>query len=546
VSSTRFAGGFAAGAAIASGLLVARVFAHDVGSLPPNPTVVALVEGVSVDSLRAVVETLAGFGTRHTNSDTLSTTSGIGAARRYVFDRLEAVGGGALDVAYVSFDTTLCARLGLHRNVIASLPGVSGPARTFLVSAHLDSRTIDPCHRFAAAPGANDDASGVALVIETARLLCSVTPDADVLFAAVTGEEQGLVGSRVLAGMLAAAKTRIDGMITNDIVGNVTGCANPACPVGEPVIVDSTSVRHFSRGPGTSVHRQLTRAMALAAMRYVPELGVTLVPMEDRPMRAGDHVPFADLGYPAARFTEANENGDGTGTNGHQHNADDLVELVDVNYLARVTALNVAGFANLALAPESPAVPALTPLGEEALLVSWPSVETVPDVAGYRVALRRAVADTLFYFRIDDAGLDAGAVQAHVLEGVDETLAFYVSVSAYDTDGNESVFSTEAFLAPVVAVQGAAGAPGVPHLELIGAPDAPRVRVRFALPAGGHVTLDVLDVSGRLVRRLVDSRRAEGTHDEEWERPFAVPGVYFLRLRVDGREVASRKLAIVH
>jgi hypothetical protein len=545
VSSARVGGGWAACIAlVASGLLVARVVAHDVESLPSNPAIVALVDSVSRDSLRASVETLAGFGTRHSNSDTLSTTSGIGAARRHVFSRLSAVGDGLLDVAYVDFDTALCARWGRHRNVVATRPGTGALARSFVVGAHLDSRTIDACDRFSVAPGANDDASGVAVVLETARLLATITPEADLLFAAFTAEEQGLVGSGVVAERLAAAGARVDGMITNDIVGNVVGCADPACPPGEPVVVDSMSVRHFSRGPSTSIHRQLTRAMALAAMRYVPGFTVTLVPMEDRPLRAGDHVSFADRGYAAARLTEPNENGDGTGQNGHQHNGEDTIEHVDVGYLSRIAALNVAGFANLALAPESPGTPTLTPLGEGRLMVSWSGIGGAPDLAGYRVALRRAFGDSLFYFRIDDAGLDAGETQSHVLEDVDETLALHVSVSAYDAEGNESIFSPETFLAPTVGVGSpGAGDPDDPELAVIGAPGTEPLRIRFGVPAPGWVVLDVIDVSGRRVDVLVDGSRPAGVYEKAW-RPEAAPGVYVVRLQAPGG-MATRKIALL-
>lgn len=536
-------------AAVAATLLVARVSAHDVGSLPSNPAIVALVDEVSADSLHATMSALVAFGTRHFNSDTLSQTIGVGAARRWVAARLAAAGGGGLATRYVSFDTTTCALYRVHRNVVATHDGSAALERAFLVSAHLDSRTVDVCDRFSPAPGANDDASGVALVLEMARLLANVETDADLMFVAMATEEFGLLGSRALAASLAADGVRLDGMVTNDIVGNITGCADPACPPGEPVIVDSLSVRHFSRGPSSSAHRQLTRAMALAAMRYVPELSVTLVPSEDRPMRGGDHLPFSDLGVASARFTEANEDGDGTGENGHQHNGDDTLDRVNVPYLARITRLNLAGFANLAMAPESPDAPAVVPLGEGRLEVSWPAVTTAPDLAGYRVALRRAFGDSLFYFRVEDAGLDPDPTQTHLLTGVDETLALHVSVSAYDAAWNESIFSPETFVSPTVdAQESEPHATTRPALAITGAPDAAVVHVRLVAPRQGRVVVDVLDAAGRRVALVLDAERESGSHELAWHarrdagREPLASGIYFVRFLLDGELEGVAKL----
>lgn len=522
------------------------------GALPPNPDVVALVNAVSADSIRASLERmltadLTGFFTRHTNSDTLSATTGIGAARRWAHGRLSSfalTAAAPMPVGYFDFDTTVCGIPKRHRNVLATLTGSTQPDRLLLVSAHLDTRTVDPCDATAFAPGANDDGSGVALVLEMARVLRTLVPEASLRFLLVTGEEQGLIGSTQYAKHAVSQGLDIDGMITNDIVGNVMGCVDPACPPKEPVIVDSTSVRHFSKDPHTGASRQLARSLALSAGRYVPDLFVTLVPAVDRPGRAGDHIPFGDRGYPAARFTEANEDGDGTGTNGHQHNGADLLPFVDVNYVTRVTRLNVAGFANLVLAPETPLGVFASRVAVDSVRVSWSAVTSAPDLAGYRVAFRPDHADSVFYADLRDVGLPPGSVPEVVLPVAPDLPASVVSVSAYDADFNESRFSEEVFVSATVTTP-EAGAPERPPLRLL-TPNPTTGVVHLAVPEGtGPVRVDVLDVAGRRIRTLSvrdgavtwDGRTATGLR--------AAPGVYVLRARTPGQAPWTLKITLV-
>jgi hypothetical protein len=522
------------------------------GDLPPNPLIVSLLEQVSPDSLLARLETLVAFGTRHTNSDTTSSVTGIGAARNWVLRRFQdyaAAAAGPMVPEFFEFDELVCAVSGHHKNVLATQPGAVEPDRFFLVSGHLDSRMEDNCDAVSPAPGADDDGSGVALVLEMARILSQIELDASMVYMAFTGEEQGLVGSSAYAEFAETEGRRIDGMLTNDIVGNIVGCADPACPPEEPVITDSTSVRHFSRGPSTDAHRQLTRAMKLAGLRYLPEFTVNLIPRQDRPGRSGDHVPFGNRGFPAARFTEANEFGDGSGTNGHQHNGTDLIEFTNVNYLARVVRLNIAGFANLALAPESPEPPAAANIGDGTLRLTWPSVTTAPDVAGYRVAVRSTDPDSLFYDRVVDAGLDPGPTQEADVTGLDPDVPVYLSVSAYDTDFNESRFSVEVEATPVVAVDGSEPDAWGDALGLDATnPAGGAVGIRYAVPRPSRLTIDVLDVSGRRIAVLLDRDVSAGAGRTGWDGAnaggrAAGPGVYWVRMRLDGRSVGVIKVA---
>jgi hypothetical protein len=522
-------------------------------SLPPNPFVAGLLGSVSSDSISATITKLVGFYTRHTNSDTLSPTRGIGACRNWIRSRFAdyaTAPGSDMSASFFTFDTTACSILRRHKNVLAQKVGAISPERTFIVSGHMDSRMEQNCSDTAFAPGANDDGSGVALVLEMARILSPHTLDASLTMMTVTGEEQGLLGAAAYAKFAVSSGMRIDGMATNDIVGNITGCEDPACPPGEPVITDSMSVRTFSRNPSTSNGRQMTRAVRLIGERYMPEFLVKLIPLQDRPGRSGDHIPFGNRGYTAMRFTEPYEFGNGTGLNGHQHNQTDLIPFMNFNYVARVTRLNLAAFASFALAPETPEQPIVENIGGGDLRVTWPSVPSAPDLAGYRVALRGTADDSLMYFDIRDAGVDAGATQEFILTGVAPDVPVYVSVSAYDDDFNESIFSLETLATPVVAVPD--GSLTSLPLELLSPnPTTGPTVVGLVLPAEGVVDLEVLDVGGRLVRRLLRGEPvAAGARRVQWdglsepgERPPS--GLYFLRLAVDGRVVATIKVTRV-
>ena len=310
----------------------------------------------------------------------------------------------------------------------------------------MDDRTVGRCDFTSFAPGANDDGSGTVLVMEMARVMSQFNWESTIVLTTVTGEDEGLFGSTAYADFLAANEVDIAGMITNDVVGNIEGCVDPACPPGEPIIIDSLSVRHFSAPPSTSPSRQFARYMKLKGEQFLPEMTVNLIPAVDRPGRGGDHQPFLDNGYPGVRFTEPNEFGDGSGGNGRQHNEFDTVEFVNFPYLARITRINIAGIAALALAPGTPTGVQVFDAGNgSSALLTWPAVNTEPDLAGYRVAIR--MQDGLFYSDIFDVGLE----QEFLVLDLESDKLVYLSVSAYDTDFNESVFSEEVSIIPASA-----------------------------------------------------------------------------------------------
>jgi hypothetical protein len=331
-----------------------------------DPRIAAAVAAISEARVKQLVERLASFETRHTLSDTTSTTKGIGAARQWIFDELARTS----PKLQVSFDVHKIAQQGRIlrdvelRNVIAVLPGRT-PRRVY-ITAHYDTVSIGPDGQIGSnsrpaaapagdaqlrpdqdfntpAPGANDNASGTALTMELARVLSAsgLEFDATIVFALWAGEEQGLIGAHAHAARIAAQNVVVDADFNNDIVGNSRGGNG---------VVDAESVRVYSEGPEDSMSRSLARYVQRQAALYVPSHRIRLMARHDRFARGSDHSAFNQRGFTAIVFREANENF------AKQHAATDTVDGVDVAYLAQNARVNVASVASLALAPAAPRV----------------------------------------------------------------------------------------------------------------------------------------------------------------------------------------------
>ncbi|HKH71807.1 MAG TPA: M28 family metallopeptidase [Vicinamibacterales bacterium] len=341
--------------------------AQEITAPAADPRIQKIVASISEERLSALVQKLAGFGTRHTLSDTDSPTRGIGAARQWIFDEMTR----SSPRLQVSFDTHKLARQGRItrnvdiRNIVALLPGKS--LRRVYVTAHYDSVNIgeegqisantrapsntprpDPQLRRdqdynADAPGANDNGSGTALTMELARVFAEsgVEFDATLAFVLWAGEEQGLIGARAHAMELFKDKVPVEGDFNSDIVGNSRG--------GDRT-TDAESVRVYSEGPEDSMSRSLARYIARAAAVYVPSHKVRLMARQDRFSRGSDHTAFTQYGFPAVAFRESKEDFS------RQHAATDTVDGVDVRYLAQNVRVNAAAVASLALAPPAPVV----------------------------------------------------------------------------------------------------------------------------------------------------------------------------------------------
>jgi peptidase M28-like protein len=413
-----------------------------------------VVSEISPDRLERTIKRLAAFGTRHTLSDTTSETRGIGAARRWIKSELEACGRGTpLQVAFDEHDVGPSARVpapGAHVvNVVATLPGSQPESRerVYVVSGHYDSLRSDFLDPVGDAPGADDDASGTAVSMELACVMSHHKFDATLVFMAVAGEEQGLLGSTAFAKAARARGMDVAGMLDNDIVGSPRGADGTrqenrlrlfaqGVPATETV---SPEVRTAlgTGGENDLPTRQLARAVKVAADRHVQGFHVDVIWRADRYLRGGDHFPFLEAGYPAVRFTESVEDWR------HQHQSPrveggvqygDLPEFVDYAYVANVARVNAAALASLALAPAAPADVEMEALRLEAdTTLRWkPNPE--PDLAGYRIVWRDTTAAEWQHAR------DVGNVTRYTLQGIPKD-DFTFGVQAVDRDGNVSVAS---------------------------------------------------------------------------------------------------------
>ncbi|TDP59580.1 M28 family metallopeptidase [Roseateles toxinivorans] len=420
---------------------------------PLDPTVARIVGDVSAQRIARRIEALVGFHTRHTMSETESDTRGIGAARRWIQRELQAcskAAGGRLQVEMDEYIEPAGRRISKPTtlvNVVATLPG-SSPAsrdRLLVVSGHYDSRNTDVMDASGFAPGANDDASGVAAVMELACVMAAHQFDATLVFMAVPGEEQGLLGATHWAKTARAKNLRIEAMITNDIVGSATGDAGQYDPKQLRLFADgfdpllrmlvkaqsnqqttdtdsaSDAVRKqlqalaLAGGSEDLPTHQLGRHLKASGERYVPGFTVNLIQRRDRYLRGGDHLPFLERGYAAVRFTEPFENFR------HQHQDvrtengvvyGDLVEFVDMPYLANVTRINAAGLATLALAPAAPQNVRLEAIElDNNSTLRW-DANAEPGLKGYRVVWRETGSPTWQQHR------DVGLVTRATITGV--------------------------------------------------------------------------------------------------------------------------------
>lgn len=373
--------------------------------------IAAIVNDVSADSIQNYILKLVSFGTRHSLSDTTSNKQGIGAARRWVahkFREFSKRSKANMQVEFDPFDVSPNPRVPRvpypvrMKNVLATLRGTNAAdTRIILVSGHLDSRNSDIMDSTGRAPGANDDASGVAVVLELARILSKKKFQCTIIFMAVQGEEQGLLGARHMAGRMKKDGANLVAMLNNDIVGNTvaseTGQTNERTvrlfsemiPAFETD--DQSAARAALRSENDSPSRQLARYIKETAEVYVRDFTVTLNARPDRFLRGGDHTPFNQLGFSAVRFTEFHE--DFT----HQHQNvrkeknvqyGDLPEFVNYTYTANVAKINLAAIATLAKAPAAPdAVKMKVNLGNTTHL-TWNVPTAGPKPKGYYVVMR--------------------------------------------------------------------------------------------------------------------------------------------------------------
>ncbi|MHA6280733.1 M28 family peptidase [Salinimicrobium sp. CAU 1759] len=426
-------------------------FSQEVAPPQVDLRIYDIIESVSAEKIEEDIRRLAGFGTRNTFSDTVSNTRGIGAARRFIkadFDEIAKECDGCLDVFYQKDFVTKEGNRRVPKdawvvNVVAVQKGTKYPNRYIIMSGDIDSRASNTMDFTTDAPGANDNASGMAGVMEAARVLSKYDFENSIVYLGLSGEEQGLFGGQGFAQMAKDEGWEIIGVLNNDMIGNIEGVDGVidnrtfrifSEPVPPTETEDQRRMRRYYGGEVDGISRQLARYVHRVTGTYMPEMNPMMVYRLDRFGRGGHHRPFNDLGFAGIRIMEAHENY----TQQHQdiRTEDgiaygDVIDHVNFDYAVKLTAVNAITMASLAWAPPAPENVSIGGIVEPSAKLKW---EKLPgeDVAGYKVYWRETTAPQWQYSRY------VGDVDNFTLEGI-VIDNFYFGVSAVGKNGNESV-----------------------------------------------------------------------------------------------------------
>lgn len=392
-----------------------------------DPEITDLLTLVSQQQLMAYVQTLENFGTRNSFSSIDREDHGIGAAKRWIFDEFTRVGNGRLQVAYDDFLLSYKGKTSEQSNIVATLPGVGTNNGVIIVMAHYDNRPVDDLDGFTKASGANDNASGVALLLETARIMSSREWNQTIMFVAMAAEEQGTFGSRHFAQNAFLDNLNILAVVNYDAVGG---------RLGIPQLV-----RLFAQDLRQSPAGEIGRYYEYIGGHYLPTFPVVILDALDREGRYGDHREFVNLGMPAVRVMESEEDPDLLNSNR------DTWSLIDYTYHQNFVQLNLAFLANAAGAPPPPVKPTIVALADPGtFLLTWP-VE--PGVDGYAISFRPINSPIYEPFRFVRAE-KAGNV---VLTGYDPDTTYAVSIAALNESGRLGLFTSETIVGPQAETQ---------------------------------------------------------------------------------------------
>lgn len=360
----------------------------------------------SPDRIRADIQILVDFGTRHTLSETASQTRGIGAARRWIFAEFEKISadcGGCLEVIYVSDTISGERRIPEPTDVVSVLAiqrGTADPNRYVMMSGDIDSRVTDPLNGTDDSPGANDNASGMAGAIEAARILSKHEFAGSIIYAGLSGEEQGLFGGRIVADYALQQGWEIKGVLNNDMISNIAGIDGVINNTTARVFSEGTRFvetddearrRRFTGGEVDSPSRNLARYVKAQADQYMTNLEVMMVYRLDRFGRGGHHRPFNQVGIPGVRIMETHEHYDRQHQDLRTENGvvyGDTMDGVDADYAAKLTGLNMITMAGMAGAPPFPANVEIEGAVQPSAKMTWETPDNADNLAGYRVHWR--------------------------------------------------------------------------------------------------------------------------------------------------------------
>tara|TARA_B100001741_G_scaffold263824_1_gene228634 strand:+ start:717 stop:2066 length:1350 start_codon:yes stop_codon:yes gene_type:complete len=408
-----------------------------------------IIEAVSEKRIKKDITKLANFGTRHTLSDTISEKRGIGAARRWIFTEFKKIAktcGGCIEVSYQKNfhqpDGRRIIKPVWINNVIAIQKGYKYPNRYVIMSGDIDSRISDPLNYIDDSPGANDNASGMAGTIEAARILSKYRFENSIIYAGLSGEEQGLFGGAGLARHAIEKEWEIIGVLNNDMIGNIIGVDgvidNRTFRIfSEPVPANESENnrknRRFYGGEVDGISRQLARYISKTVKTYMPEMNPKMIYRLDRFGRGGHHRPFNDVGFAGVRIMEAHENY-------NQQHQDirieegiaygDVIEAVNFSYAKKLTAVNAINLASLAWAPPSIKELSIGGVVEPSVKFKWNKIDD-ESIAGYKIYWRETTSPTWDYSRF------VGNVNEFKLEGIVIDNYFF-GVSTVGKNGTES------------------------------------------------------------------------------------------------------------
>lgn len=414
-----------------------------------NQKIYDIIESVSAERIHKDIQTLVDFGTRNTFSDTISKTRGIGAARRWIKSEFESISKDCNNCLDVFYQKDFVTKEGNRRvpydawvvNVVAIQKGTKYPNRYIIMSGDIDSRASDTMDFTTDAPGANDNASGMAGTIEAARVLSKYKFESSIIYVGLSGEEQGLFGGAGLAKYAEEKGWNIIGVLNNDMIGNIKGVDGVidnrtfrifSEPVPQTETEQERKRRRFYGGEVDGVSRQLARYIHKTVKTYMPEMNPMMVYRLDRFGRGGHHRPFNDLGFAGIRIMEAHENytqqhQDIREENGIKYG--DVIEHVNFNYAKKLTAVNAINMASLASAPPQPKNIAIGGIVQPSVKFKWDKVD---NAIGYKIYWRDTTSPTW------DNSRYVGDVSEFTLEGIVIDNYFF-GISSVGKNGFESV-----------------------------------------------------------------------------------------------------------
>lgn len=432
-------------------LIVVFLLCSGVISAQTDTRIYDIINDVSTERIKADITTLANFGTRHTLSDTISDTRGIGAARRWIKNEFDKISSNCNNCLNVFYQKDLIKK-GTNRrivndvyvvNVVAIQKGTKYPNRYIIMSGDIDSRVSDAADYTSDSPGANDNASGMAGTIEAARVLSKYKFESSIIYVGLSGEEQGLFGGRGLAAYAKEKGWDIVGILNNDMIGNIKGVDgvidNRTFRIfSEPVPPTETDrqrrARRFYGGEVDGISRQLARYVHKTTKTYMPEMNPKMIYRLDRFGRGGHHRPFNDAGFAGIRIMEMHENytqqhQDIRTENGIEYG--DKLKFVNFEYANKLTAVNAINLASIAWAPASPQNVRIGGIVQPSTKLIWDKVE---GAKGYMVYWRDTTSPTWEHSKYVEG------VSGCVLEGI--VIDNYLfGVAAVGENGHESIVS---------------------------------------------------------------------------------------------------------